>query len=198
MATQSEIKYNRLIEKAEQLFISLGYRAVSMEDIAEAAGISKMTIYKHFDSKEDLFIKVVTSLMNKTYILIEQELSSITGTLKKIDYLMQFNKESSKDYSIAFYKDCMSIPYVMEQLMEEKYKFSKMIFENIIREGIEKGEIRKVNVDFITEMLIMILEGITQKCSKKQFESQEEMDELVNDFYDFLKYGLLGGYEVKE
>ncbi|WP_070000283.1 TetR/AcrR family transcriptional regulator [Cellulosilyticum sp. I15G10I2] len=198
MATQSEIKYNRLMEKAEELFINLGYRAVSMEDIAETAGISKMTIYKHFASKEDLFIEVVLSLMNKTYILIEEEMSKITGILKKIDYLMQFNKETSKNYSIAFYKDCMSIPYVMEKLIEEKYNFSKMMFGNIIKEGMEKGEIRKVNVDFMTEMLIMILEGITAKYSKKQFESREEIEGLVENFYDFLKYGLLGGDEVKK
>lgn len=57
MISQSEIKYNRLMEKAEELFISLGYKGVSMDQIAKEAGISKMTIYKYFSSKEELFVK---------------------------------------------------------------------------------------------------------------------------------------------
>jgi AcrR family transcriptional regulator len=197
VVTQSEIKYGRLMEKAEELFVNLGYKAVSMEEIAEAAGISKMTIYKHFASKEDLFIEVVLSIMHKTYKVIEEEILKVPGTLKKIDYLMQFNMTASKGYSIAFYKDCMEIPYIAKKLIEEKYKFSTMIFEKIIKDGMEKGEVRKVNVNFITDMLIMLIDGFAGKFFDK-INNQEDIEAVVKDFYDFLKYGLLGGDGVRE
>ncbi|AOT69360.1 TetR/AcrR family transcriptional regulator [Geosporobacter ferrireducens] len=196
MATQSEIKYNRLMEKAEELFIKLGYKAVSMDDIAEAAGISKMTIYKHFSSKEDLFLKVTFSLMEKNSRLIDQEMKNISGVLEKIDFLMNYNMKATKDFSLAFYRDAMSIPYITEKLLEEKYKISREMFERIIREGMEKGEIRKVNVKFVTDMLIMIVGGFAE-CFLDKINSMEEIDQVVADFYDFLKYGLLGGHGVK-
>lgn len=197
MATQSELKYNRLMEKSEELFINLGYKAISVEEIAEAAGISKMTIYKHFKSKEDLLFEVVISMMNKGTAFLEGEIHNISGTLEKIDYLMQFNLEVSKGYSMAFMNDIMSIPYVTEKILEEKYKVSRKLFGDIINEGIKKGEIRQLNADFITDMLIMI----TESFGKKYFtniNSREDIENVVKDFYDFLKYGLLGGEGVKK
>lgn len=197
MAKQSEIKYSRLMEKAEELFVKLGYKAVSMDEIAEAAGISKMTIYKHFPSKEELFIAVVFSIMERSSDFIEGEIEKIHGSLEKIDYLMKYNMEVSKDYSIAFYKDAMSIPYITEKLMEEKYRISRRMFEGIIRTGIEKGEIRKVDVSFVTDMLLMIVGAFGEKYIKC-FNSREDLEETIGKFYDFLKYGLLGRDGVKE
>lgn len=196
MATQSEIKYKRLMEKAEELFIKLGYKAVSMDDIAEAAGISKMTIYKHFPSKEKLFLEVVLSLMDRVSAMLKEEMKKIPGTLEKINFMMNHNLKASKDYSFAFYKDAMEIPYVTEKLLEKKYRMGREIFEWIIREGVEKGEIRKVNVSFATDMLLMMIEGFAQK-GFAEINSQEDLDAFTEDFYDFLKYGLLGGKGVE-
>ena len=67
MLTQSQIKYNRLMEVSEDLFSKYGYKAVSMDEIADATGISKMTIYRYFSSKDELFINAVNSITDKTY-----------------------------------------------------------------------------------------------------------------------------------
>lgn len=184
------------MEKAEELFVRFGYKSISMDEIATAAGISKMTIYKHFSSKEALFIEIVLSIMHKTSVLLEEEMKKVSGTLKKIDFLMNFNMEASKNYSLAFYKDIMSIPTITEKLMEEKYRVSRIMFAGIIKEGMEKGEIRKVNVDFVTDMLMMIVDGFGKKYLDV-INSREDMEGTIEDFYDFLKYGLLGGKEVE-
>lgn len=86
MLTQSEIKYRRLMEKAEELFVKRGYKAVTMDEIAKKAGISKMTIYGHFSSKEELFLEVVLSLMDRSYLFIENKIKEISGVLGKIHF----------------------------------------------------------------------------------------------------------------
>lgn len=196
MLTQSEIKYRRLMEKAEELFVRRGYKAVTMDEIAKKAGISKMTIYGHFSSKEELFLEVVLSLMDRSYLFIENKIKEISGVLGKIHFLMGFNMETSKDYSLAFYHDVMTLPYVKEKILEEKYRMSKILFEEIINEGVAKGEIRKVNVAFVTDMLIMIIDGFAKKYSNK-INNREDRDSIVENFYDFLKYGLLGEKRVE-
>lgn len=196
MLTQSEIKYRRLMEKAEELFVRRGYKAVTMDEIAKKAGISKMTIYGHFSSKEELFLEVVLSLMDRSYLFIENKIKEISGVLGKIHFLMGFNMETSKDDSLAFYHDVMTLPYVKEKILEEKYRMSKILFEEIINEGVAKGEIRKVNVAFVTDMLIMIIDGFAKKYSNK-INNREDRDSIVENFYDFLKYGLLGEKRVE-
>lgn len=45
---------DRILEAAGKLFYAEGLRAVSMDGIAEAAGVTKRTLYYHFRSKDDL------------------------------------------------------------------------------------------------------------------------------------------------
>ncbi|SEB56246.1 TetR/AcrR family transcriptional regulator [Rhodobacter sp. 24-YEA-8] len=54
MAKVSAPTRDRLLEAAGKLFYAEGLRAVSMDDIAEAAGVTKRTLYYHFRSKDDL------------------------------------------------------------------------------------------------------------------------------------------------
>ena len=48
-------KRRQIIEGAREIFMSAGFDAASMNDIARAAGVSKGTLYAYFDSKEALF-----------------------------------------------------------------------------------------------------------------------------------------------
>ncbi len=50
---------NRVLDAAYPLFVQQGYKAVSMQQIADAVSINKATLYHHFRSKDDLFLAVV-------------------------------------------------------------------------------------------------------------------------------------------
>jgi TetR/AcrR family transcriptional regulator, cholesterol catabolism regulator len=50
---------NRILEKANELFMQFGIRSVSMDDIANGLGMSKKTLYQHFADKDELVMAVV-------------------------------------------------------------------------------------------------------------------------------------------
>lgn len=52
----------RIIQAARELFYARGIRAVSVDEIAEAADTNKMTLYRHFDSKDLLVAEYLRSL----------------------------------------------------------------------------------------------------------------------------------------
>src|SRR3981081_4939579 len=52
----------RLLLAARDLFHRHGIRGVGVETIAEAAGTNKMTLYRHFDSKDDLIVAYLQSV----------------------------------------------------------------------------------------------------------------------------------------
>jgi AcrR family transcriptional regulator len=192
MATQSEIKYNRLMEKAEELFCKLGYKAVSMDEIAAAAGISKMTIYKYFSSKEDLFLKTMQVMAERLYNDLLIRLKNAEGTIAKIDVLLNYSLESSKMYSLALYRDILENKFILDTLIKNKKKMSRTIFQDILREGKEKGEIREeVDIEFMANLLNAMLDGLMDNHSEI-FLKDGGIKEFSEKFYDFLKYGLLG------
>jgi len=54
----------RILDGAEELFLSLGLRSVSMDDLASKLGVSKKTIYKHYKDKANLIRCVAQKHLN--------------------------------------------------------------------------------------------------------------------------------------
>ncbi len=62
----------RILSAAERLFAEDGYAGVSMPAIAKASGITAGAIYKHFDSKEDLFFEVVQRAVHSVRTAVDR------------------------------------------------------------------------------------------------------------------------------
>src|SRR3974390_139978 len=56
---EDSAKRRQIVEGARQIFLSQGFDAASMNDIARTAGVSKGTLYVYFADKEELFAAIV-------------------------------------------------------------------------------------------------------------------------------------------
>jgi AcrR family transcriptional regulator len=84
----------RIKESALELFSSHGVEKVSVDEIARKATVSKVTIYKHFHSKEELHREVINLYSNRVIAAAEEILASDLDFLEKLRLLMmaQINK----------------------------------------------------------------------------------------------------------
>jgi len=80
-------KRQAILEAATRAFIAHGYSSTSMEAIAEAAPVSKPTLYNHFKSKQDLFAAVIEcrceALLN-TFSSVQTDLNDPVAGLSAI------------------------------------------------------------------------------------------------------------------
>lgn len=60
--SSSDRKHQAILVAAEEVFLRGGYLGTNMDDLAALSGVSKQTVYKHFGSKEGLFVELVTSM----------------------------------------------------------------------------------------------------------------------------------------
>lgn len=67
-----EVREREMLEVAGRLFSERGYHEVSMDEIAEAAGVSKPMVYSYFDSKEGLFLACVKQASAELVATIEE------------------------------------------------------------------------------------------------------------------------------
>ncbi|WP_225801054.1 TetR/AcrR family transcriptional regulator [Streptomyces sp. NK15101] len=70
-------KRQAIIDAALAEFLAEGYSAASMDAITRGSGVSKATIYKHFGSKERLFLAVIGGVLPKTYADLEPSNSAL-------------------------------------------------------------------------------------------------------------------------
>ena len=66
-STKSEAKTEAILRGAMQEFLVHGYAATSMDKVAKAAGVSKATVYSHFQDKENLFNAVIQDLVKDKF-----------------------------------------------------------------------------------------------------------------------------------
>lgn len=66
------IKEDQMIFAAEKVFSEVGFRNAKMEDIAEAANITKVTLYTYFQSKENMYLAVTYRAIQKVNDLYYQ------------------------------------------------------------------------------------------------------------------------------
>ncbi|MER7946536.1 TetR/AcrR family transcriptional regulator [Streptomyces sp. NPDC096079] len=70
-------KRQAIVDAALAEFLAEGYSAASMDAITRGSGVSKATVYKHFGSKERLFLAVIGGVLPKTYADLEPARSTI-------------------------------------------------------------------------------------------------------------------------
>lgn len=63
-------KATQILKGAMQEFLKQGYTGTSMDKIAQAAGVSKQTLYSYFQDKESLFLALAEHLAKKRFVLV--------------------------------------------------------------------------------------------------------------------------------
>jgi AcrR family transcriptional regulator len=75
----------QLLDVALKLFASRGFNATTMDDIAEAAGVTKPLLYQHFDSKRALYLELVDSVANRLLEAIGKAVAEAEGPRQQVE-----------------------------------------------------------------------------------------------------------------
>ena len=143
-----------IIHKSTDLFLSYGFKSVTMDDIANALGISKKTIYQHFDNKTKLVEATTLSMFN----LISQGIDCICALQKnpieEIYDIKHFvsdhlkNEKSSPQFQLQKY-----YPKIYNTLKSRQFEVMYQCVKANIDRGIKLEIYRTtLNVDFITRI----------------------------------------------
>jgi TetR/AcrR family transcriptional repressor of mexJK operon len=102
---KSLAKRQQIMSCASELLLSLGYSNTSMEAVAKASGVSKQTVYSHFNNKDELFNAVIE---NKCKMYQVEEASVCINTQPLVEILnnigLSIIRLLNDDNVIAMYK----------------------------------------------------------------------------------------------
>jgi TetR/AcrR family transcriptional regulator, cholesterol catabolism regulator len=147
-----EIK-DRIQEKARDLFMRLGIRSVSMDDIATQLGMSKKTIYQFFADKDELVEGVMADNIRQTQQDCERCLLSSANAIEEIFLTMEMIQEQFRNMNPMILYDLQKFHIgAFQKLAAHKNEFLLSIIRNNIEKGISEGLYRKdINVDILSK-----------------------------------------------
>lgn len=179
----------KIIHTATDLFLKLGFKSVTMDDIANEMGISKKTIYSHFKNKTSLVKQCAFSVMRNITQGIDEISAKEQNPIDELFEIKKFVMHKLKDdqHSPQFQLE-KYYPEISKQLY--KTHFDKMMETTItnIEKGIAQGLYReKLDADFISRLYFM---GITGLKDQELFSPQKYSSNYIAD--EYLEYHLRG------
>lgn len=179
------IMREKIVDKAEEMFLRLGFKSITMDDIAKELGVSKKTIYKYFSNKAALVKTATTRLQqeiddtireikSKNYNAIKEEFI-VKATFKE----MFKNSKTSPMYQLKKY-----YPEIYTTLKNKELCLFKDCNTDNLEKGIAQGLYRKdLHIDLISNFYFSLIFGV--------FESDlygHEMQEVMKIEYEVLEY----------
>lgn len=151
-----------IIHKAAELFLTLGFKSVTMDDIANEMGISKKTIYVHFANKTKLVEAVTFELFETICNGIDGICNASNNPIEELYDIKMFvihhlkNERTSPQFQLKKY-----YPQIYDILKVKQ--FEKM--HDSVKESLQKGIDTKlfrsnIDVDFISRMYFNGMTGI--------------------------------------
>ena len=151
-----------IIEKATKLFLQLGFKSVTMDDLAVSLGVSKKTLYIHFENKHQLVKEVAYSIFEKVtrdIIKIKEGTSNPIEELHcvKMEAMKYLGSEkTSPNYQLQKY-----FPKIYEDLKTKEYQYLGEMVKSSLQNGIDSGLFRtKIDVEFVSRLYLNGMRGI--------------------------------------
>ena len=151
-----------ILSSCTEMFLTLGFKSVTMDDIAQKLGVSKKTLYMHFPKKEELVRACVFDFFN----YITEEINGICQQSKnpiiELHNIKMFmmrhikNEKISPQYQLKKY-----YPEIFHELSDKQLDFMIGCVSKSLNEGLAMGLFRdNLNVPFIARLYFNGMMGI--------------------------------------
>ncbi len=144
---------DKILQKAADMFLNLGFKSVTMDDIAREMGISKKTIYAHFSTKLKLVqaatfyvIDNINETISALYVPETLILLKKFSRLKSMVHDQLKNEKSSPAYQLQKY-----YPRIFKQVKDKQFESVNICIVENLQRGITEGYYRsEIDIDLIT------------------------------------------------
>lgn len=175
----------KIIHKASELFLTLGFKSVTMDDIANALGISKKTIYVHFNNKTKLVEAVTFTLFENICDGIDCICSDANNPIEELYDIKMFvmqhlkNEQASPIFQLKKY-----YPNIHDALKTRQFEKMHQSVSESLTKGIETKLFRSnIDIDFIARLYFNGMTGIKDEAIFPRHKFS--MEYLIENFLEY-------------
>ena len=195
MKNKKDITKTEILEAAEKVFQKWGLNKITMEDIAEASGRCKGSLYYYYKDKEEIMKILVSGYIKEIIEKSENEMNKQSANNDKLKaYFITINSELKKYVNLydIFRGEIKGYPKLID---DSKQKFSaataKLIKEVLIN-GMSTGEFRsfdKSTIDIICYSIISFMSnlGMELTVENKKFNIKQRIDVFIEILFNGLR-----------
>lgn len=186
-------KEERILEVAMRVFRERGYHAASMQEIADAVGMQKGSLYYYISGKQELLFMILERAIDTITARLEAIYQSALPPREKLRQAIVTHVETvsqRQDMLTILLRERHALSPTQQAVMQEKSDHYERLFQRIIGEGIREGEFRPVDIKVTSFGILGMCNWIYQWY---RAGGRLEAREIGGIFADLIFSGLLSG-----
>ncbi|MGI9546054.1 MAG: TetR/AcrR family transcriptional regulator [Flavobacteriaceae bacterium] len=180
-----------ILHKATDLFLTLGFKSVTMDDLAHEMGISKKTIYSHFENKTQLVEECTMNLFRYISKGIDHICSLGKNPIQELYEIKKFvmlhlkDESSSPQFQLQKY-----YPKIHHSLKNKQFDMMQECVVENLHKGINMGIYREnLNIEFVSRIYFT---GVTSVKDHTLFPNDRfPIDSLMDDYLEYHLRGIV-------
>ena len=189
----------RILDAALEMFAENGYAGTNMRDLAQSVGLTKSALYKHFQSKEDIW----NSLLDEVQIHYSQGFGGAASSLEELESCEELEGVALALFDFTVHDRMIILArkiLLTEQFRNErarelagKYFLGKMeqVFEGVFGAMMDKGLMKRVDPSILAFSFVTPIGALVQLCDREPEHVDWAFDRLRAFLAQFLgEYGI--------
>ena len=198
---RADARPDEVLDAALQLFMSTGFEATRVEDIAKLAGISKATVYLYFPSKlallEGLVRRAISPLVKSAETAMETfDGSAITALKLALNVVCtKLAEPKVMAVPVIVLREGSRFPEIAQLYVDEVLSHMLPTVTAVIKRGIKQGEFRDVDPELTVRSVVgpLVLHVLAATVFNIGDTTPESLSRLLDNHLDVLLNGLQKG-----
>ena len=157
-----------IVRTAARLFAEHGYKATTMDTLAEACAINKATLYYYYPSKADLLLDISLSVQRDLQPLSEHAMKdpdSLSGLTNLTLEILKIANRDRDSFNVYFQESARFKQYLSEaqySLFRESERAMMKTIYGIINRGMYNGDLVQCDVRYVGRLLIFMVISVAR------------------------------------
>jgi AcrR family transcriptional regulator len=177
------------------IFSKFGFKKTTIEDIAQALGKGKSSIYYYFRSKEEIYKEVISreaaiireALYSRVILTDDHPKAKLRNyvliRMRSMHEMANFNEALRNDYLKKF--------AFVEKIREKYDKEEHRMIRDILQEGINKKVFRLKETEFAAMAFLTAMKGLEVTLFIKKEHTIENLEQRLDEMLEIIFYGLV-------
>ncbi len=157
-------KKKKILTAARGEFLRYGYKKATVDDISQALGISKKTLYQYFPTKKDLLLAVVKDIQTNIATELKNILRLHENAVVKLFLFSQVIGKQIQNFNEALIRDIQTHHgNIWEEIENFRREIITKNFNKLLKQGKKEGLIIDSPETVVINLLLSSAESVTDK-----------------------------------
>ena len=180
---ERKMRQDRILDGALNVFKSNGLEGATMDEIANASGFGKGTLYYYFKSKEEVFSAILVEGWHNIWESLEPVMAEDNSPRKTFVNVLIKIAENAQERP-GLFEFLFNVPKAIK-VDNQPWKDYQLrlytVIQGLLEDGVKQGEFPKVNPQLMFKALGGLFMGLVFMGDRKEPVTDKEVENLLNE-----------------